>query len=49
MWLSALLLVIFTTLLLATTLWLRRLRPAGPAEPAHRTASTRAAPRRAHA
>ncbi|WP_369218347.1 hypothetical protein [Streptomyces flavofungini] len=49
MWLSALLLALFAALLLTTSLWLRRLRGAAPAEAAPRAVATRAAPRRAHA
>ncbi|MEV0122168.1 hypothetical protein AB0I16_11595 [Streptomyces sp. NPDC050703] len=49
MWLSALLLAVFSALLLAASVWLRRLRPADPAGPAHRTATRAATPRRSHA
>jgi FtsH-binding integral membrane protein len=51
MWISALLLVIFTGLLLTASLWLQRLRTAaGSAGPAHRAASQRTAkPRHVHA
>lgn len=50
MWVSALLLTVFTGLLLAASLWLQRLQAAGPDEPAHHAAPRRAArPRHAHA
>ncbi|KAB1978826.1 hypothetical protein [Streptomyces triticiradicis] len=52
MWVSALLLVIFTGLLLTASLWLQRLRTvaAGPAGPVRRAASQRTAgPRHLHA
>ncbi|MFF7858060.1 hypothetical protein [Streptomyces sp. NPDC007904] len=50
MWVSALLLVVFTGLLLAASLWLRRLEAAGSPEPAHHAASRRTTtPRHAHA
>ncbi|MFF0114446.1 hypothetical protein [Streptomyces prasinus] len=50
MWVSALLLAVFTGLLLAASLWLQRLRAAGADAPAHHAASRRTtAPRHAHA
>ncbi|UXY40543.1 hypothetical protein N8I86_38935 (plasmid) [Streptomyces albidocamelliae] len=50
MWVSVLLLAVFTGLLLIASLWLRRLQAAGPAEPARHAASRRVArPRHAHA
>ncbi|MFF7977007.1 hypothetical protein [Streptomyces sp. NPDC007905] len=50
MWVSALLLAIFTGLLLTSSIWLQRLQPAGSAEPAHHAAPRRATrPRPAHA
>ncbi|MER6431905.1 hypothetical protein ABT272_29890 [Streptomyces sp900105245] len=50
MWVSALLLAIFTGLLLTASLWLQRLQTEGPTEPAHHAAPRRAAqPRHAHA
>ncbi|MEV5432537.1 hypothetical protein [Streptomyces sp. NPDC052701] len=50
MWVSALLLAVFSGLLLAASLWLQRLQAAGPRRPAHHAASRRATtPRRAHA
>ncbi|MFH9405214.1 hypothetical protein ACH4JS_36455 [Streptomyces sp. NPDC017638] len=50
MWVSALLLAIFTGLLLTSSIWLQRLQPAGSAEPARHAASGRATrPRHAHA
>ncbi|WP_333764491.1 hypothetical protein [Streptomyces sp. IBSBF 2390] len=50
MWVSVLLLAVFTGLLLTVSLWLRRLQAAGAVEPAHHAASRRVArPRHAHA
>ncbi|MER6452786.1 hypothetical protein ABT270_09185 [Streptomyces sp900105245] len=50
MWVSALLLTVFTGLLLAASLWLQRLQATSPAEPAHHAAPRRTArPRHAHA
>ncbi|MFJ8034689.1 hypothetical protein [Streptomyces sp. NPDC096032] len=50
MWVSALLLAIFTGLLLTASLWLQRLQITAPAEPAHHAAPGRATrPRHAHA
>ncbi len=50
MWVSALLLGVFTGLLLTASLWLQRLKAARPDTPAHHAASRRAtAPRHAHA
>lgn len=50
MWVSALLLAVFTGLLLTASLWLQRLRAAGSDTPAHHAASRRTtAPRHAHA
>ncbi|MFF8670290.1 hypothetical protein [Streptomyces sp. NPDC015242] len=50
MWVSTLLLIVFTGLLLTASLWLRRLEAAAPARPAHHAASRKtAAPRQAHA
>ena len=50
MWVSALLLAIFTGLLLTASLWLQRLQTTAPAEPAHHAAPGRATRRRhAHA
>ncbi|MEU1466381.1 hypothetical protein ABZ467_38480 [Streptomyces sp. NPDC005727] len=50
MWVSALLLAIFTGLLFAASLWLQRLQTVNPAEPAHHAAPRRAArPRHVHA
>ncbi|WP_333773590.1 hypothetical protein [Streptomyces sp. IBSBF 3136] len=50
MWVSALLLAIFAGLLFTASLLLQRLRAAGPAEPAHHAAPSRAArSRHAHA
>ncbi|MEU3147170.1 MULTISPECIES: hypothetical protein [unclassified Streptomyces] len=50
MWVSALLLAVFAGLLLAASLWLRRLEAAGSGTPAHHAASRKAtAPRHAHA
>ncbi|MDX2597549.1 MULTISPECIES: hypothetical protein [Streptomyces] len=43
MWVSALLLAIFTGLLFTAALWLQRLRAESPAEPAHHAAPRRAA------
>ncbi|MEU3954461.1 hypothetical protein [Streptomyces achromogenes] len=42
MWVSALLLAIFTGLLLTSSIWLQRLQPAGSAEPARHAAPRRA-------
>ncbi|TQL24735.1 MULTISPECIES: hypothetical protein [Streptomyces] len=39
MWVSALLLAVFSGLLLTASLWLQRLRTAGPRRPAHHAAS----------
>ncbi|MFJ1732792.1 hypothetical protein [Streptomyces sp. NPDC088254] len=51
MWVSALLLAIFTGLLLTASLWLQRLRAAGSADrPVHHAAARRTtAPRHVHA
>ncbi|MES4890990.1 hypothetical protein [Streptomyces sp. NPDC096012] len=50
MWVSVLLLAIFTGLLLTASLWLQRLQAAGSAGPAHHAAPRRAAgSRHAHA
>ncbi|MFF0205797.1 hypothetical protein [Streptomyces sp. NPDC005017] len=50
MWVSALLLAVFSGLLLTASLWLQRLQPAGSHRPAHHAASRKtAAPRHAHA
>ncbi|MFE2281917.1 hypothetical protein ACFXAE_32715 [Streptomyces sp. NPDC059454] len=51
MWVSALLLAVFSTLLLTASLWLQRLQAAdSPRRPAHHAASRKAtAPRHAHA
>ncbi|MEV0695992.1 hypothetical protein [Streptomyces sp. NPDC050388] len=50
MWVSALLLAVFSGLLLTASLWLQRLQAAGSQRPAHHAASRRAtAPRHAHA
>ncbi|MER6264708.1 hypothetical protein ABT203_34870 [Streptomyces sp900105245] len=50
MWVSALLLTVFTGLLLAASPWLQRLQATSPAEPAHHAAPRRTArPRHAHA
>ncbi|BFO18115.1 hypothetical protein SHKM778_45030 [Streptomyces sp. KM77-8] len=50
MWVSALLLTVFSGLLLTTSLWLRRLQTTDSRHPAHRPASHKAtAPRHAHA
>ncbi len=49
MWVSALLLAIFTVLLVTASFWLQRLQAAGSARPAHHAAPRRPAPRRAHA
>lgn len=38
MWVSVLLLTVFTGLLAVTSLWVRRLESAGPARPAHHAA-----------
>ncbi|MFI1004984.1 hypothetical protein ACIP10_37000 [Streptomyces galbus] len=49
MWVSALLLAVFSGLLLAASLWLQRLRATDSRRPAHHAASRRAtAPRHAH-
>ncbi|MDI1455809.1 MULTISPECIES: hypothetical protein [unclassified Streptomyces] len=50
MWVSALLLIIFTGLLAAAALWLQRCQAAAPARPVHHAASSKASgPRHAHA
>lgn len=50
MWVSVLLLAVFTGLLLTASLWLRRLEAAGASKPVHHAASRKAtAPRHAHA
>ncbi|WP_081235826.1 hypothetical protein [Streptomyces viridosporus] len=50
MWMSALLLAVFSGLLLTASLWLQRLQAAGSQRPAHHAASPKAtAPRHAHA
>ncbi|MEU1457259.1 hypothetical protein [Streptomyces avermitilis] len=50
MWVSVLLLAIFTGLLLTASLWLQRLKTAAPAGPAHHAASRRTtASRHVHA
>ncbi|PKW00406.1 hypothetical protein BX260_8077, partial [Streptomyces sp. 5112.2] len=42
MWVSVLLLAVFTGLLFTASFWLQRLQAAGPAEPVHHAASRRA-------
>ncbi|GGQ37475.1 hypothetical protein GCM10010233_64360 [Streptomyces pseudogriseolus] len=50
MWVSALLLAVFSGLLLTASLWLQRLQPAGARRPAHHATPRKAtAPRHAHA
>lgn len=50
MWVSALLLAVFSTLLLTASLWLQRLQAADSRRPAHHATSRKAtAPRHAHA
>ncbi|MGX1274903.1 putative membrane protein [Streptomyces phaeoluteigriseus] len=49
MWVSALLLAAFSTLLLTASLWLHRLQTAGLRRPAHHAKSRATAPRHAHA
>ncbi|MER5996546.1 hypothetical protein [Streptomyces viridosporus] len=50
MWVSALLLAVFSGLLLTASLWLQRLQAADSRRPAHHAASRKAtAPRHAHA
>ncbi|MEU7473713.1 hypothetical protein AB0A94_35260 [Streptomyces sp. NPDC044984] len=50
MWVSALLLAVFSGLLLTASLWLQRLQTAGSRRPAHHATSRKtAAPRHAHA
>ncbi|MFI1376134.1 hypothetical protein ACH4UY_29545 [Streptomyces longwoodensis] len=49
MWVSTLLLAVFSGLLLTASLWLQRLQATGSRRPAHHAASRRAtAPRHAH-
>ncbi len=50
MWVSALLLAVFTGLLLMSSVWLQRLRATRPHEPAHHASSRKTlSTRRAHA
>lgn len=50
MWVSALLLAVFSTLLLTASLWLQRLQAAGSRRPVHHAASRKAStPRHVHA
>lgn len=50
MWVSALLLALFSGLLLTASLWLQRLQPAGSRRPAHHATPRKStAPRHAHA
>ncbi|GAA2485874.1 hypothetical protein [Streptomyces gobitricini] len=50
MWVSVLLLTVFSGLLLTASVWLRRLEAAGASRPAHHASSRKAtAPRHAHA